>query len=69
MNTEPRTIGPVTTAAGGGVAAATVLCWLISLLWNVTVPTDVQGAISLLFVILAGAAVRPRTNAKREHAA
>jgi hypothetical protein len=56
---DKRQIGPVTTAASGGVAAAGVLSWAIELIWHVTVPTDVQTYLGILFVIGAGLAVRP----------
>jgi hypothetical protein len=56
---DKRQIGPVTTAASGGVAAAGVLSWLIETAFPVEVPTDVQTYLGILFVILAGWAVRP----------
>jgi len=56
---DRRQIGPVTTAASGGVAAAGVLSWLIETIWGIQVPTDVQTYLGILFVIGAGLAVRP----------
>lgn len=63
-----RTVGPVTTAAGGGAALSAVISWLLETLLHVQVPTEIQGALAVLFVILAGWAVKPRTTAG-EHAA
>lgn len=57
---DKRQIGPVTTAAGGGVAAAGVLSWIIETFAHIEVPTDVQTYLGILFVISAGWAVRPR---------
>jgi len=57
---DKRQIGPVTTAAGGGVAAAGVLSWAVEQIWHIQVPTDVQTYLGILFVIAAGWAVRPR---------
>jgi len=58
-NVDKRQIGPVTTAASGGVAAAGVLSWIIETVWHLEVPTDVQTYLGILFVIAAGFAVRP----------
>jgi hypothetical protein len=71
MDTTPtRTIGPVTTAAGGGAALSAVLAWLLQTTLNVDVPVEIQGAMAVLFVILAGWAVKPRTAPSRgTHAA
>jgi hypothetical protein len=55
-----RTIGPVTTAAGGGAALAAIIAWLLETFGHVQVPTEIQGALAVLFVILAGWAVKPR---------
>jgi len=57
---DKRQIGPVTTAASGGVAAAGVIAWLVEIIWHVQVPTDVQTYLGIVFVIAAGWAVRPR---------
>lgn len=57
---DGRQIGPVTTAASGGVAAAGVVSWLVQTFAHVTVPTDVQTYLGILFVIAAGWAVKPR---------
>lgn len=57
---DKRQIGPVTTAAGGGVAAAGVLSWIVEQVWHIDVPTDVQTYLGILFVIAAGWAVKPR---------
>jgi len=60
---NPRQIGPVTTAASGGVAAAGVVSWLVETFAHIPVPTDVQTYLGILFVIGAGFAVRPRGKA------
>lgn len=56
---DKRQIGPVTTAAGGGVALAGIIAWLLEITLHVEVPTDVQTYMGIVFVILAGWAVRP----------
>jgi len=58
--TDKRQIGPVTTAASGGVAAAGVLSWVVEQIWEVQVPTDVQTYLGILFVIIAGWAIKPK---------
>lgn len=58
-DTPTRTIGPVTTAAGGGVAVAGIICWLVELLAHVEVPTDVQTYIGIVLVLIAGYWVKP----------
>ena len=60
METTPRTIGPVTTAAGGGAALSAVVAWLLQVFLHVDVPVEIQGALAILFVILAGWLVKPR---------
>lgn len=59
---QPRTIGPVTTAAGGGAALSAVVAWLLQITLHVDVPVEIQGALAVLFVILAGWLVRPRAS-------
>lgn len=56
---DKRQIGPVTTAAGGGVALAGIISWLLEITLHIEVPTDVQTYMGIVFVILAGWAVRP----------
>lgn len=63
---QHRTIGPVTTAAGGAAAVTTVICWLLSLA-GVDVPGEVQGSVTVILVLLAGYLVKPAT--RGEHAA
>jgi len=60
MDVDKRQIGPVTTAASGGVAAAGILCWLLETAFPVEVPTDVQTYMGIILVIIAGWAVKPR---------
>jgi len=59
MDVDKRQIGPVTTAAGGGAALAGIICWGLGRFAGVDVPSDVQGYLALLFVIIAGYLVRP----------
>jgi hypothetical protein len=67
---DSRQIGPVTTAATGGVAAAGIICWLVEIIWHVDVPTDVQTYIGVILVIAAGWAIKPHTKTTvGEHAA
>ena len=54
-----RTIGPVTTAASGGAALAAIVCWVISQFAHIDVPPEIQGSVGIVFVILAGWAVKP----------
>ena len=63
-NQPPRTVGPVTLAAGGGAAVTTVLCWVLSL-FGIDVPPEVQGAVTVLVVLVAGYAVKPGTGRYR----
>lgn len=62
MNTtaDPRQIGPVTTAASGGVAAAGIISWAIETWTDVDVPTDVQTYIGIILVIVAGWLIKPK---------
>lgn len=60
MDVDKRQIGPVTTAAGGGVAAAGLISWLIEEFAHIEVPSDVQTYMGILFVIVAGWAVKPK---------
>lgn len=57
---DKRQIGPVTTAAGGGVALSGIICWLLEEFAHVTVPTDVQTYFGIVLVIAAGYAIKPR---------
>lgn len=57
---DKRQIGPVTTAASGGVAVAGILTWVIETVAHVDVPDSVQTYLGIVFAILAGLAVKPR---------
>lgn len=57
---DKRQIGPVTTAASGGVAVAGILVWLIETFAKVDVPDSVQTYLGIILAILAGLAVKPR---------
>lgn len=65
MDSPKRQIGPVTTAATGGAAAAGIIAWLIETLAGIDVPTDVQTYMSIVLVILAGWIVPPRGTGRR----
>lgn len=60
-NNTGRTIGPVTTAAGGGVAVAGILSWLLGLTLGVDVPSEIQTYMGIVFVVIAGWMVKPST--------
>ena len=64
-NNTGRTIGPVTTAAGGGVAVAGILSWLLGVIFGLEVPTEVQTYMGIVFVLIAGFLVKPTTRGKR----
>jgi hypothetical protein len=60
-NTTPnRTIGPVTTASAGGVAVSVIIAWLVQTIFNIGIPSEVQGSIAVVLVIIAGYLVKPR---------
>ena len=54
-----RTIGPVTTGATAGAAAALLIAWLLRLLLGVEMPAEVQGALAILLVAAGGYLVKP----------
>jgi hypothetical protein len=56
---DKRQIGPVTTAASGGVAAAGIICWCVEEFAHVAVPGDIQTYLGILLVILAGWLIKP----------
>lgn len=59
METDKRQIGPVTTAAGGGVAVAGVICWLFEEFTKRDIPDNVENYVAIILAIAAGWAVRP----------
>lgn len=63
-STNGRTIGPVTGAATGGAALATLIAWVAELLGN-PLPDRVEGALVVLLVIIGGWLVKPGTGARR----
>ena len=50
---EPRAVGPVTTASAAGTALSVVLVWVASL-FGLEVPPLVAGAFALLLTIAGG---------------
>ncbi len=60
-NNTGRTIGPVTTAAGGGVAVSGILAWLLQVTLGVDVPNEVQTYMGIVFVLIAGWMIKPST--------
>lgn len=61
--TPARQVGPVTTATSAAAAAVMVVCWALSAIWGIEVPTEVQGAAAVVLVALAGWIVKPRAGA------
>lgn len=59
-NNTGRTIGPVTTAAGGGVAVAGIIAWLLNVTLGVDVPNEVQTYMGIVFVLIAGWSIKPK---------
>jgi len=55
-----RAIGPVTTAATTGAAAATILVWLVEELTRRDIPSLVEGAIVVLLTAAGGLLVPSR---------
>jgi len=51
---EKKIVGPVTAATGGGVALATIICWLVAQFTGIDVPVAVQGSLSLLLGLAGG---------------
>lgn len=49
-----RTVGPVTTAAGAGYAAAVVLTYVAEQLTGRDVPERVEDALGLVLLVLGG---------------
>lgn len=50
---EPRSIGPVTGATASAAAVTTILFWVLSTL-GIEAPNEVQGAVTVLIVVIAG---------------
>lgn len=59
-----RSIGPVTVSTGASAALTMCVCWILEAN-GVHVPTEVQGAFTVLFVFLAGWLIPPRKKGKR----
>jgi len=57
---QPRTIGPVTTAAMVGAAVAEISIWATETAAHIDIPTPIEGSISVVFVAVFGYLVRPR---------
>ena len=58
--TDKRQIGPVTTAASGGVAVSFLIAWLVEEFTGREIPSDVQAALGVVLVIIAGWLVKPQ---------
>lgn len=65
---RPRQIGPVTTAASAAAAVVLIICWVLQAAWGLEVPTEVQGAVTVVLVALAGWLV-PASAGRGEHRA
>lgn len=48
-----RTVGPVTQATTGAAAIVLILVWILSF-WGIEVPNEVQGAFTVIVVLVAG---------------
>lgn len=59
-HTQPRTIGPVTTAASGSVAVVVVIAYMLRAIWGIDLPDEVTGAAAVLVSLIAGYLVPPR---------
>lgn len=59
-NQDHRTIGAVTMTTGVASAVVFILAWLTELLTAIEVPTEVQGALTVVVVFIAGYLVPPR---------
>jgi len=57
---DKRQIGPVTTAASGGVAVSFLIAWLVEEFTGREIPSDVQAALGVVLVIIAGWLVKPQ---------
>ena len=58
-----RGVGPVTLSTGAAAALTTCACWILEAN-GISVPTEVQGAFTVLTVFIAGALV-PGKRGKR----
>lgn len=62
---QHRKIGPVTLATGGAAAIITIIAWIVSL-YGIEVPAEIQGAATVVVVLVAGYAVPPQYNGEHE---
>lgn len=62
---DKRSIGPVTTAASVGAAVSFLICSLIQMIWSVEITTEMQGALTVVLVALAGLSVPPNSTRGR----
>lgn len=60
-----REVGTVTTATSAAAAAVMVLCWVLKVAAGVDVPTEVQGAATVVLVAAAGWLVKPGSGDRR----
>lgn len=63
--TNNRTVGPVTTAAATGTAVAGILAWLVKVVFNIDMPSEVVAGLAIIIpvagAIIGGWLVRPGT--------
>lgn len=60
-----RQVGPVTTATSAAAAAAYLICTLVTMIWEVEISTEFQGALTIILVFVSGWATRPRSPGRR----
>jgi len=63
---DKRQIGPVTTAATGGVALSGVVCWLSEQITQTEIPDNIELYVAILFTIAAGYLVKPKAKRAAE---
>ena len=65
MDVDKRQVGPVTLATGGAAAFSTLIVGTLDRL-GVHLSTLEQGAVTVCIIVIAGWAVQPRRNGRRE---
>lgn len=64
MSDQKRTVGPVTQATGAAAALTTVIFYVLAR-YGIEAPFEVQGAVTILIVYLAGYLVKPGAGRRR----